>query len=81
MGDVHMDFCHLYKFDPYFMKAVAEKYGELTGRKVSLRRMVLYGRITELADLAELIDQPESKVYKNAIMRMEKWRGEMGLFA
>lgn len=80
IGDVNMDFYPLYKFDPYFMKAVAEKYQELTGRKLNLRRMVIYGRINELSDLAELIDQPESTVYKNAIMRIEKWNKELDLF-
>ena len=78
--DVCMDFCHLYKFDPGLMKAVAEKYGELTGRRLSLRRMVMHGRIQELADLAEFIDRPESTVYRNALMRIEKWSGEMDLF-
>lgn len=80
IGDVNMDFYPLYKFDPYFMKAVAEKYQELTGRKLNLRRMVIYGRVNELSDLAELIDQPESTVYKNAIMRIEKWSLEIDLF-
>lgn len=80
IGDVNMDFYPLYKFDPYFMKAVAEKYQALTKRKLNLRRMVVYGRINELSDLAELIDQPESTVYKNAIMRIQKWNKEMDLF-
>ncbi|MBI2639511.1 MAG: aminoglycoside phosphotransferase family protein [Candidatus Sungbacteria bacterium] len=80
VGDVNMDFYPLYKFDPYFMKAVAGKYQKLTGRKLNLRRMVIYGRINELSDLAELIDQPESAVYKNAIIRIEKWNLEMDLF-
>lgn len=80
IGDVNMDFYPLYKFDPYFMKAVAEKYQELTSRKLNLRRMVIYGRINELSDLAELIDQPESTVYKNAIIRIKKWNLEMDLF-
>ncbi len=80
IGDVNMDFYPLYKFDPYFMKAVTEKYQELTSRKLNLRRMVIYGRINELSDLAELIDQPESTVYKNAIVRIKKWNLEMDLF-
>lgn len=80
IGDVNKDFYPLYKFNPYFMKAVAEKYQELTSRKLNLRRMVIYGRINELSDLAELIDQPESTVYKNAIMRIEKWNKELDLF-
>lgn len=80
IGDVNMDFYPLYKFDPYFMKAVAEKYQELTSRKLNLRRMVIYGRINELSDLAELIDQPESTVYKNAIIRIKKCNLEMDLF-
>lgn len=80
IGDVNMDFYPLYKFDPYFMKSVAEKYQELTKHKLNLRRMVIYGRINELSDLAELIEQPESTVYKNAIMRIEKWNKEMDLF-
>ena len=80
IGDINMDFYGLYKFDPYFMKDVAEKYQELTNRKLNLRRMVIYGRINELSDLAELIDQPESIVYKNAMMRIEKWSKEMDLF-
>ena len=80
IGDVNMDFYPLYKFDPYFMKAVAEKYQELTSRKLNLRRMVIYGRINELSDLAELIDQPESTVYKNAVIRIKKWNLEMDLF-
>lgn len=80
IGDVNMDFYPLYKFDPYFMKAVAEKYQELTGRKLNLRRMVIYGRVNELSDLAKLVDQPESIVYRNAIMRIEKWNLELDLF-
>jgi len=80
IGDVNMDFYPLYKFDPSFMRAVVEKYQELTSRKLNLRRMVIYGRINELSDLAEFIDQPESKVYKNAMMRIEKWNLETDLF-
>ena len=80
IGDMNMDFYPLYKFNPFFMKAVAEKYQELTGRKLNLRRMVIYGRINELSDLAELIDRPESTVYKNAIIRIEKWNKELDLF-
>ena len=80
IGDVNIDFYPLYKFDPYFMKAVAEKYQELTGRKLNLRRMVICGRINELSDLAEFINQPESTVYKNAILRIEKWNKELDLF-
>lgn len=80
IGDVNMDFYPLYKFNPYFMKAVAEKYQELTSRKLNLRRMVVYGRINELSDLAELIDQPDSTVYKNAIIRIKKWDKELDLF-
>ncbi len=80
IGDVNMDLYPLYKFDPYFMKDVAEKYQQLTGRKLSLRRMVIYGRINELCDLVEFINIPESTVYKNAIMRIKKWNSEMEMF-
>ncbi len=80
IGDINRDFNPLYKFDPFFMKAVAEKYMALTGRKLNLRRMVIYGRINELCDLAELIDQPESKVYKQIMTRINKWRKEIDIF-
>jgi aminoglycoside phosphotransferase (APT) family kinase protein len=80
IGDVNLDFHPFCKFDPYFMKAVAEKYQELTGRRLSLRRMVIYSRINELCDLAEFIDRPESRVYKNAMERIDKWLLKMDLF-
>lgn len=80
IGDVNMDFYPLYKFDPYFMKAVAEKYQELTGCKLNLRRMVIYGRINELSDLAEFIERQDSTVYRNAIERIMKWSSEMRMF-
>lgn len=80
VGDVNLDFQSLYKFNPSVMKAVAEKYQELADRKLNLRRMVLYGRVNELSDLAEFIDKPESTIYKNAMMRIQQWNSEMDLF-
>ena len=68
------------RFDPYFMKAVAEKYQELTARLLNLRRMVVYARINELCDLAEYVDKPRSEIYKNAVARVRKWSREMDLF-
>lgn len=81
IGDINMDFSPLYRFDPYFMKAVAENYQKLTNRTLNLRRMIVYGRINELSDLTEFIDQPESAVYKNVMNRIKKWRLEMDLFS
>ncbi|HZS45255.1 MAG TPA: aminoglycoside phosphotransferase family protein [Blastocatellia bacterium] len=80
VGDVNMDFYPLYKFDPNFMKAVVEKYQEFSGRRLNLRRMVIYGRMGELCDLAEYIDKPQSPVYQNALHRVIKWQSEMDIF-
>ncbi len=80
IGDVYMDFHSLYKFDPQLMKAVAEKYQELTSTKLNLRRMVVTARIAELCDLAQFIDQPESRVYKNTMNNVKKWMSEVDIF-
>jgi len=80
VGDVNMDFYPLYKFHPYFMKAVVEKYQQFSGRQLSLRRMVIYGRMGELCDLAEYIDSPQSAVYVNALQRVVRWQSEMDIF-
>ena len=79
-GDINRDFSSLYRFDPSFMKAVAEKYQELTGRLLNPRRMVVYARINELCDLAEYVDKPQSEIHKNAVTRANKWSKEMDLF-
>ena len=80
IGDINLDFSPLYKFDPYFMKAVVEKYQDLTGRKLNLRHMIIYERINELCDLAEFINKPSSKVYKQVMMRIKKWKKEINIF-
>jgi len=80
IGDIHFDFHQLYKFDPNLMSAVALKYRELTGVNLELRRMVVSARINELCDLAEFIDKPESRVYKNAMARIGKWIGDIDIF-
>jgi len=80
VGDVSRDFYALYRFDPYFMKAVAERYQSLTDRKLNLRRMVIYCRMNELCDLAEYIDKPESAIYQNVLIRIGKWKAEMDIF-
>lgn len=74
IGDIHFEFHQLYKFDPNLMRAVALKYQELTGVNLELRRMVISARINELCNLAEFIDKPDSRVYKNAITNIEKWK-------
>lgn len=80
IGDINMDFYPLYKFDPYLMKAVVEKYQFLTGLRLNLRRMVIYGRINEICDLAEFINQPESRIYKKVMRYIQKWEKEMDIF-
>ncbi len=80
VGDINKEFHPLYKFDPGFMKSVALKYQELTGRMLNLRRVVIHARINELSDLAELIHQPTSLVYNNAIQRIGQWSKEMDIY-
>lgn len=80
IGDVNMDFYPLYKFDPYVMKAVAQRYEELTQRTLNMRRMAVYAWISELADLAQYIDQPDSAVYINAVNRIHRWNAERAIF-
>jgi len=73
IGDVNMDFYPLYQFNPNFMKAVAEKYQEIADRKLNLRKIVVYGRISKLTDFCQFIDQPQSAVYKNSLIRINQW--------
>lgn len=80
IGDVHMDFNPLYKFNPDLMRATVEKYEEISGRRLNLRRMVIYGRMAELCDLALFVDQPKSSVYQNATERMGHWGKDIDLF-
>lgn len=80
IGDISADFYPLSCLGSYFMKAVMEKYQELTGRCLSLRRAIIYSRINKLCDLAIYIDKPESNVYKKVMAEIEVWKKEKDLF-
>lgn len=73
VGDVHLDFLQLYKFDPDLLRMVVDEYERLSKRKLSMSRIIAYAKVNELCDLKEFFDKPESSVYKNAIERLKRW--------
>ncbi len=81
IGDINKEFAPLYKLDSKFLEKVISQYEIVTGRSVSLRRVVLHERIQEITDLVlEFIDKPDSGVYKRAMGRIKKWMGERTLY-
>ena len=79
-GDIHSDFNPLYSFNRDLLERVVLRYQELSGRTLSLRRIVLYDRINSLSDLAEVIDKPESEVYQHVLRRIAHWKKELGIY-
>ncbi len=76
VGDIHLDFHPLYKFNQHLMEEVVRAYERRATTKLSLPRIIIYARMNELADLAEYIDQPTSRVYKKAMKRIRMWQDE-----
>jgi len=81
IGDVNLDFHPLFRLDPLLMKAVAEEYARLSGRLLSLRRMVIYAFVNELCDLGSFMDRPRSAACRTTTKRISKRRRDFHIFA
>jgi hypothetical protein len=78
--DINMDFLSFYYFDTEFMEQIVYKYQELSWIKLNLRHIVIFARIEEISDLAEFIDKKDSEIYKEAILKINKWLKEIDIF-
>ena len=80
IADIHFEFAPMYKFSTELLENTLHKYEVLANIKLSLRKIVLRGRMNELGDLAEYIDQPKSEIYQKAMVRMENWIKEKNIY-
>jgi hypothetical protein len=80
IGDIHFEFAPIYKFSTELLESTVRKYEVLANIKLSLRKIVLSGRMNELGDLAQFIDKPESEIYTKAMTRMSKWIDEKDIY-
>lgn len=80
IADIHFEFAPIYKFSTELLESTVAKYETLTNMKLSLRKIVLRGRMNELGDLTEFIDQPDSEIYLKAMRRMSQWIKEKDIY-
>lgn len=80
IGDIHFEFAPIYKFNTELLENTVHAYEALANIKLSLRKIVLRGRMNELGDLAEYIEQPTSEIYLKAMTRMELWAKEKDVY-
>lgn len=80
VGDVHREFGGLRGPDRWLFEHVIAAFEVLTGRKISRRRAMLYMRVGVMYDLAEHIDQPETRIYQDAIRKIASWVQERDIY-
>lgn len=74
IGDLNLEFVHLWKFDPVFAKQITESYSKKTGRTCDLERTKLYKQLNMLADFAFQFKNEE--IYQSYVDTIRGWMNE-----